>query len=234
MTYVAEVDSERSRNSAPIMAGLLILTTLVETVAIFHHPHVQGHDRLQATLQIVALSHLGGWIHALAIGCSLLNAYCLAELLRIRVPGPVLRAAAVAYGAGIVCWITAATIDGWVLEQLAGNLPRDTPADLENNMRLFELCMDWVVASTNVGVVLTSVGILIASAGMFRNVWSWRIAGVLGVVVGTALSLGIGAGRLSMDRHGIIVAVGSQGIWFICLSIVSLTASFKQTAARPQ
>jgi hypothetical protein len=214
---------------ASTLAGLLILTTCVETLAIFHHPHVRGHDQLQATLQIVAFSHLAGSIHALAIGCCLVNAYCLGESLRTRVTAPGLRAAALAYGAGIVGWITAATIDGWVLERLASNLPHDTPADLESNMRLFELCMDWVMASTNVGVVLTSVGIAIASAGLFRNGWSWRMIGALGLIIGTGLFLEIAAGRLTMDGHGIIVAVGLQGLWAISLGIVSLKAEWESS-----
>jgi hypothetical protein len=209
------------------MAGLLILTTLVEILAMFHHPHVQDHDRLRATLQIVAVSHLAGWIHGVAIGSSLLIAYCLGELLRSRVPAPLMRAAALVYAAGIVGWITAATVDGWVLERLAGSLARDTPSDLEGNARLFVMCMAWVVASTNVGVVLTSVAILIASAGLLRNGRSWQIAGTLGLLVGAALSFSIVAGRLTMDGHGIIMVVGLQGLWFVSLGIVSLRATWR-------
>jgi hypothetical protein len=208
------------------MAALLMLTTLVEILAIFHHPHVQDHDRLQATLQIVAVSHLAGWIHGVAIGCSLLIAYCLGELLRSRIPAPLMRAAALVYAAGIVGWITAATVDGWVLERLAGSLARDTPADLESNARLFKMCMAWVVASTNVGVVLTSVGIFIASAGLLRNGRSWQIVGTFGLLVGAALSFSIVAGRLTMDGHGIIMPVGLQGLWFVALGIVSLKGTW--------
>jgi hypothetical protein len=227
MTHEAVADSKRARSLASIMAGLLILTTLVEILAMFHHPHVQDHDRLRATLQIVAVSHLAGWIHGVAIGSSLLIAYCLGELLRSRVPAPLMRAAALVYAAGIVGWITAATVDGWVLERLAGSLARDTPSDLEGNARLFVMCMAWVVASTNVGVVLTSVAILIASAGLLRNGRSWQIAGTLGLLVGAALSFSIVAGRLTMDGHGIIMVVGLQGLWFVSLGIVSLRATWR-------
>ena len=226
MTHEAVADSKRARSLASTMAALLILTTLVEILAIFHHPHVQDHDRLQATLQIVAVSHLAGWIHGVAIGCSLLIAYCLGELLRSRVPAPLMRAAALVYAAGIVGWITAATVDGWVLERLANRLTHDTPSDLEGNARLFVMCMAWVVASTNVGVVLTSVAILIASAGLFRNGRSWQIPGALGLLVGIALSFSIVAGRLTMDGHGIIVAVGLQGLWFVSLGVASLKATW--------
>jgi hypothetical protein len=82
--------------------------------------------------------------------------------------------------------------------------------------------MAWVVASTNVGVVLTSVGIFIASAGLLWNGRSWKIAGTLGLLVGAALSFSVVAGRLTMDGHGIIMAVGLQGLWFVSLGIVSL------------
>jgi hypothetical protein len=204
------------------MAILLILTTLVEMLAIAHHPHVQARDQLQATLQIIALSPLAGWIHGLAIGCSLLIAYCLGELLRDRVPAPLMRGAALVYAAGIVCWLNAATVDGWVLERLARNLAHDTAADLESNALVFKLCMAWVVASTNVGSVLTSVGIVAACAGLMRNGRSWQIAGAVGLIVGVALAFSIVAGHLSMDGHGAIVAVSSQGLWFVLLGVVSL------------
>ena len=226
MTQEAVADSKRVRSLASTMAVLLVLTTLVEIVAIFHHPHVQDHDGLQATLQIVAVSHLAGWIHGVAIGCSLLTAFCLGELLRSRVPAPLMRAAALVYAAGIVGWITAATVDGWVVEHLASSLAHDSPSDLEGNVRLFVMCMAWVVASTNVGVVLTSVAILIASAGLFSNGRSWQIAGALGVLIGAALSFSIVAGRLTMNGHGIIMAVGSQGLWFVALGIVSLKTAY--------
>src|ERR1700722_10636103 len=119
MTHEAVADSKRAKSLASTMAALLILTTLVEMFAIFHHPHVQDHDRLQATLQIVAVSHAAGWIHGVAIGCSLLIAYCLGELLRSRVPAPLMRAAALVYAAGIVGWITAPADAGGVIEPLA-------------------------------------------------------------------------------------------------------------------
>ena len=224
MAHEAVADAKMSKGLASITAAFLILTTLIEMFAIWHHPHVQSQDRLQATLDIVAVSQLAGWIHGLAIGCSLLIAYCLSELLARRIPACIFRAAALAYAAGITCWITAATVDGWVLERLASGLVHDTAADLESNARLFKLCMAWVVASTNVGVVLTSVGIFVASAGLLRSGRHWQIAGTLGLLVGAALSLAIAAGHLSMDGHGARVALGLQGLWFVALGIVSLKA----------
>jgi hypothetical protein len=185
---------------------------------------VQDRDRLHATLEIVAVSHLAGWIHGLAIGCSLLIAYCLGELLSKRIPAPLFRAAALPYAAGMTGWIAAATVDGWVIERLASVLAHDTPSDLESNARLFNMCMAWVVASTNIGFALTSAGIFVASAGLLRNVRSWQIVGMLGVLIGTALAFSILGGRLTMDGHGAIVAVSLQGIWFIVLGIVSLKA----------
>ena len=225
MAHEAIADAKTSKSFASVMAALLILTTLVEVLAIWHHPHVQSYDLLQATFEVIAVSHLAGWIHGLAIGCSLLVAYCLGELLRNRMPAPLLRAAALVYVAGIASWITAATVDGWVLERLAASLRHDTPSDLESNTRLFKLCMAWVVASTNVGVVLTSIGIFVASGGLLRNGRSWQIAGIVGLLVGAALSFSILAGRLSMDGHGIRVLVGLQSIWFITVGVVSLNDS---------
>jgi hypothetical protein len=225
MAHETIADAKMSKRVASLTAALLILMTLVEVLAILHHPHVQDRDHLQATLKIIAVGHLAGWIHGLAIACTLFIAYCLGELLRSRVAAPLMRAAALAYAAGIVGWITAATIDGWVVERLASSLAHDTPSDLEGNARLFVMCMAWVVASTNVGVVLTSVAILIASAGLFRNGRSWQIAGTLGLLVGAALSLSIITDRLTMDGHGIIMAIGSQGLWFVVLGIVSLRAA---------
>jgi hypothetical protein len=227
MAHEAIADAKMSRHPASMAAALLILTTLVEVLAILHHPHVQDRDHLHATLEIISVSHLAGWIHGLAIGCSLLIAYCLGEVLLKQIPGSFIRLAALVYAAGIVGWITAATVDGWVLERLAGNLAHDTPADLESNARLFKMCMAWVVASTNVGVVLTSLGILIASAGLLSNGRSWQIAGTLGLLVGAALSFSVVTGRLTMDGHGIIMAVGLQGLWFVSLGIVSLNATWR-------
>jgi hypothetical protein len=226
MAHGTVAEAKTPKRLASMTAAVLILTTLVEMLAIWHHPHVQDHDPLHATLAIIAVSHLAGWIHGLAIGCCLLIAYCLGELLRIRIPAPLLRAAALVYAAGIVGWITAATVDGWVLERLASGLAHDTPSDLESNARLFKLCMAWVVASTGVGVALTSVGIFFASAGLLLNGRSWQIAGALGVLIGAALVFAIGSGHLVMDGHGARVAVGLQGLWCVLLGAVSLKASW--------
>ena len=45
--------------------------------------------------------------------------------------------------------------------------------------------------------------------------------------MGAALSFSIVAGRLTMDGHGIIMAVGLQGLWFVSLGIVSLNATWR-------
>src|ERR1700685_4464348 len=222
MTHAAQADGRMSKRLMAVTAACLILTTLIEVLAIMHHPHVQDRDQLHATLEIVSLSQLSGWIHGAAIGCCLLIAYCLGELLGKRIPAPAMRLAALVYAAGITAWITAATVDGWVLERLADSLPHDTLADLESNARIFKMCMAWVVASTNVGFVLTSVGIFVASVGLLRSGRSWQIAGTLGLLVGAALSLSILAGRLTMDGHGARVAVGLQALWFVSLGVVSL------------
>jgi hypothetical protein len=220
-------DSKKSNSLQSMAAAILILTVVVEILTMWHHPHVQTHDRLQATLQIISVSHLAGWIHGLAIGSALVIAYCLGESLRNQVPGPLMRAAALLYGAGLVGWISAATVDGWVLERLAGTLAHETAADLEANARLFAFCMAWVVASTNIGVVLTSVAIFAVSAGLLRKGRSWQLAGMLGMLVGGALSFSIVAGNLTMDGHGAIVAVGSQGLWLVALGVVSLKATWR-------
>jgi hypothetical protein len=227
MAHEAVADAKMSKGLASLTAALLILATLVELLAISHHPHVQNHDRLQAMREIAAVSHLAGWIHGLAIGCCLLIAYCLGDLVGKRIPAPLMRPAAVVYAAGITSWITAATVDGWVLERLASSLAQETPADLDGNARLFTMCMAWVVSSTNVGVVLTSVGIFVASAGLFRSGRSSQIVGILGLLVGAALSLSILAGHLTMDGHGAGVAVGSQGLWLVSLGIVSLKTTWQ-------
>jgi hypothetical protein len=219
---VAEIMKPEKRIRA--MALLLMLATTVEFVAIVHHPHVQSRDQLQATLQIIALGPLAGWIHGIAIGCFLLIAYCLGELIRLRIPAALMRAASLVYAAGMVCWLAAATIDGWVIERLAGSFAHDTAADLENSAVVFKVCMAWVVASTNVGFVLTSVGILIGCVGLMRNSLAWRMVGGLGLLVAASLSLSIAAGHLSMDRHGAIVAVGLQGLWLVLLGVVALKA----------
>ena len=138
-----------------------------------------------------------------------------------------MRLAALVYAAGITAWITAATVDGWVLGRLAGSLPHDTVADLEGNARIFKMCMAWVVASTSVGFVLTSVGIIVASVGLLRNGRSWQIAGTLGLIVGAALSFSILAGRLTMDGHGPRMAVGLQALWFVSLGVVSLKTTWE-------
>src|SRR5208283_3293408 len=102
MAHEVVADAKMSKKLASTTAAaLLIPTTLVEMLAIWHHPHVQNYDQLQATLAIVAVTHLAEWIHGLAIGCSLLITYCLGELLRNRIPAALLRAAALGYAAGI-------------------------------------------------------------------------------------------------------------------------------------
>jgi hypothetical protein len=227
MAQEAVADAELPKSLASLTAIVLIMTSLVEMLAIWHHPHVQDRDQLHATLEIIAVSHLAGWIHGLAIACSLLIAYCLGEVLLKQIPASLIRLAALVYAAGIAGWITAATVDGWVLERLASSLAHETPSDLESNARLFKMCMAWVVASSNIGVALTSVGIFAASAGLLCNRRrSWQIAGALGLLIGAALSVGIAAGHFIMDGHGARVAVGLQGLWFVSLGIVSLKATW--------
>src|ERR1700761_3989173 len=107
---------------------------------MLHHPHVTDRDPLRTTLEIATQSRLAGWIHGTALGCCLLIAYCLNEILRRRVSPALYRATVLLYGAGISALTGAAIVDGWVIESLAKALPHVRPADLQLKIDLSGFC----------------------------------------------------------------------------------------------
>jgi hypothetical protein len=81
--------------------ALLVAGSILEVIAMGHHPSVRTADVAAAVAAITALKTLSGVVHGILIALMLAIAYALSEFVQRRgMDRPLIRAGAISYGAG--------------------------------------------------------------------------------------------------------------------------------------
>lgn len=200
---------------------LLIAVSILEVLAMAHHPSVAAHDVAGAVQEIGRLSALTGAVHGALIALMLVSFYCLTEFcLQRGMRRPLVRAGLIAYAAGVIAMIGAATISGFVITDLASHLIDTTPTDQQLSAQLLTLCHVLNQTMARIGVIAMSVGIAFWSIGLLHDRGFARWIGALGCVIGLLPIAGLALGVLHLDVHGMGAVVLLQAIWSIGLGVL--------------
>jgi hypothetical protein len=227
MQHEALHTTARGDAGGMLAAGGIILTaTLLEILAMAHHPSAGTAAIADAPRQIAMLSGLAALVHGVLIGLMLLVAYGLSEFaLRRGLRRPLIRAGAIAYGVGVIAMLGATLVSGFVIPDLAASTPHVSPLDLEINAELFVLCRVLNQTCANFGVVAMSAGIVFWSIDLLRDSGSRRLAGVLGCLVGVVPAFALLCGLLQLDVHGMTQVTALQGSWNVAIAVLLMRAS---------
>ena len=217
------VDSTRRR--AAIAGALLALATVLEIVAMSHHPTVRSSDAAQAVRQVAELAPLSGWVHGILLALMLIIAYGLSEfVLRRDFRRPLIRAGSLAYGAGVIVMLGAAMVSGFIITGLAASTPHLTSADLQINAQLLTLCRILNQTWANFGAIAMSAGIALWSADLLRESGTPRMIGVLGLLVSLVPAAALILGLMHLDVRGMTAVVLLQALWNIAVGMGMLRA----------
>jgi hypothetical protein len=203
-----------------VTGKLLIGASVLEVLAMAHHPSVGSHEVAGAVAEIGRLSALSATVHGALIALMLISFYCLTEFcLQRGMRRPLVRAGLIAYAAGVIAMMGAATVSGFIITGVASHLSQATPADQQISAQLLILCAVLNQALAKIGVVAMSAGIAFWSIGLLHSAGLARWIGALGCVIGLLPVAGLALGVLRLDVHGMGAVVLLQTLWSIAIGV---------------
>lgn len=207
--------------SARGAGALLIAATLLEMLAMAHHPTVHSHELAQAIAQLKELAGASAWVHGILITLMWLGFFALSEFTLRRNPArPAIRFGFMAYALGVALMTGAAIVDGFITPQVALASAGPDPDNLRITGHLVNLCLMCNQALARLGVVAMSAGIAAWSLDLVRAAGLERVLGVLGIAVGIVCAGALIAGPLRLDVHGMLAVIVAQGIWCIGVGVL--------------
>ena len=200
---------------SPRTAGVILIgATLLEVLAMAHHPSASTPDIAEAVRQVARLGQLSGWVHGGVLATMLCIAYGLLEFVRRRGwSRPWMRAGAIAYGTGVLAMIGAALVSGFVLPDLVASTPHASAADLAINAQLLVLCRVLNQSCANFATIVTCAGILCWSIDLARERGGLRLLSLLGLLVGILPAVALISGWLRLNVHGMSEVVWLWALW---------------------
>jgi hypothetical protein len=219
MHDTSQTDSSIHRR-AVIAGTVLAAATVLEIFVMAHHPSVHTADVAEAVRIISQLAPLGGWVHGTLQALLLIVAYGLSEfVLRRDIRRPLVRAGAIAYGAGVIVMLGAAMVSGFIITGLMTFTPHATPTDLQINAQLLVLCRVLNQSCANFGAVAMSAGIAFWSLDLLRDSGVPRNVGILGLLVSVVPALALMFGLLRLDVPGMTAVLLLQAVWNVAVGV---------------
>lgn len=213
--------SDPNTSSSPVGGIVLIISSLLSVAAMAHHPSVTAPDIGAALQQLKAMEGLSGWVHGILIALMLVNFYVLVEFCLERgITRPLVRAGLIAYAAGVVAMIGAASVSGWITPKVAWLVANPTDRDLHVMSLLINFSGTLNRTMADVGAVAMSAGIFFWSLGLMHNAGAPRLVGLLGLLVGILPAAGLVLGLFHLNVQGMMAVVALQGLWMIALGVL--------------
>jgi hypothetical protein len=202
-------------------AGLAIaLGSLLSVVFMAYHPTIQAADPAEFVEAMAQEARLDGIVHAALIvlmGILLYGFSCLATRLGTSIF--TVRAGLVAYAMGTGAMVAAALIDGFLIPDFVRRY-QGRPADALEIMRhMLTLCSLAIGVCARMGVIATSLAVMLWSLSLIRRPGVLRVVGTLGCIVGALPVAALLLGYLPMNKHGVLAFVLGQTAWSLALGV---------------
>ncbi len=221
-----QIDTTPTQAAKPTLArsvaagALLFAATLVEVLAMAHHPSVHTPDTAAAVRQISELGKLSGWVHGVVLSAMLCIAYGLLEFtLRRGARRPWMSAGSLAYATGVLLMMGAGLVSGFILPGVVTLTPHLSTVDLAINAQLLILCRVLNQTCANAATVAISAGILCWSIDLLRERGALRALGLLGLLVGSLPAAALISGALLLDVQGMSEVVWLQALWNCAIAV---------------
>jgi hypothetical protein len=129
------------------------------------------------------------------------------------------RAGAVFYGAGVVCMISAALVDGFVVTHLAAAHADASDAEIQALLPVIRLCFGVNQISAAAGIVALSIAIFCWSLALRGRGRGADILAVVGIVAALLPALGLAHGGAHVSLHMMTAVVLVQTIWNVSVAV---------------
>ena len=181
------------------------------TVAI----HPTGTASLSAD-QVAHLAIVSGAAHSLAMVSVLLLFLGTCGLARrLASADRISFAAMVIYGFACVAIMIAAAVSGFIVPDIMKRMVRDVPAAAHEWQIVMTGIFQINQAFGRIYSVAASMAVILWSISVLCNGGLGRGVAIYGCVIAPLIILGIAAGHLRLDVHGMAAVMLGQAIWFI-------------------
>jgi hypothetical protein len=199
-------------------ALVLIVVPLLEVLAMAHHPSVHAHEVTEVVAQLRASAGSSALVHSVLIALMYLVLFGLTEFsVRRGLSRAAVRAALIAYGAGVLFMTAAALVSGFITPRIALAVPALAPADPALIVQFATFASLFNQAFAHCAAVLMSAGIAAWSLGLLRGSVAARVVGGFGLLTGIGCALAIFGGVLRLDVHGMAAVLVLQSVWTIAV-----------------
>ncbi len=204
-------------------ALVLIVVPCLEVLAMAHHPSVHTHELTQLVAELRASAGRSAQVHGILIALMYLVFLALTEFsVRRGLARAAVRAALIAYGAGVIFMTAAALVDGFITPRIALAVPALAPADPALITQFATFASLFNRAFAHCAAVLMCAGIAAWSLGLLRGSVAARVVGVFGLLTGIGCALALVGGVLPLDVHGMAAVLALQSVWTVGVGVLLL------------
>jgi len=197
-------------------AWVLLVAPLIQLLAMAHHPSVHAHEVTEVVSELRASAGQSALVHGILIALMYLVLLALTEFsVRRGLARPAVRAALIAYGAGVLLVTTAALVSGFITPAIALAVPAVAPADAALITQFATFASIFNQAFARCAEVLISAGIALWSLELLRGSVAARALAVFGLLTGLGCALALVSGVLQVRVHGMAAVLALQSLWTI-------------------
>jgi hypothetical protein len=209
--------------AARAAAWVLLGAPLVQILAMAHHPSVHAHEVTEVVSELRGSAGQSALVHGILIALMYLVLVALTEFsVRRGLARRAVRAALIAYGAGVLLMTAAALVSGFITPRIALAVPALAPADPALITQLATFAALFNQAFARCAAVLMSAGIAAWSLELLRGSVAARVVGGFGLLTGIGCALALVVGVLQLDVHGMSAVLGLQSVWTVGVGYVLL------------
>jgi hypothetical protein len=216
---VAQANSSPAGIDAPNgkIAGFIIAACAALSIfAVALHPQATARSHGDLMTQLVALGAMDRAVHGLLVLFAFALLWGLAVFsIRRGFARPTVLAGFIAYAIGILAWLGAALIDGFITPAVAEHYIAAAPAAQDAATNLLALCAITIQILTKFGLIAISIGILKWSAGLLPTPGLPRTVGIIGIVAGLLPPAAVLLANVHLSPHSLAVIVIVQATWYI-------------------
>jgi hypothetical protein len=204
------------RGTVRAAALVLIGVPFLEVLAMAHHPSVHAHELTQVVAELRASAGRSAVVHGILIALMYLVLLALTQFSVWRgLSRSAVRAALIAYGAGVLLMTAAALVSGFITPRIALAVPALAPADPALISQFATFATLFNQAFAHCAAVLMSAGIAAWSLALLRGSVAARVVGGFGLLTGIGCALAIVSGVLRLDVHGMGAVLALQSVWTV-------------------
>jgi len=227
--------TERSPSALPFSdmrtaGAIIVAASLLSLLMMAHHPSGSTRDMAVFVEQVARVGALNRVVHGALIALLAALLFGFAEFSRVFGAGrSLVRAALVAYAIGTAADIGAATINGFAVGRVAAHYAGADTAVLEQLRALLHLGWAMNQSLADLGEVARAIAIVLWSLAILRT-RTQLLLGASGVLVGGAIALALLGGWLTLDVHGMLLAVLCASAWNVALGVQLLRGRLSAAA----